>query len=245
MTTECDFTGHGYICAHFSADDCRKHRCSHRNTRRRSVFRNCTFRNMYVNIIFLEKFRRNIIIGCYRTDVRNACLSRFFHDISELSGKYKFSLARHDIDLDLKCITSDLCPCKSSGDSDFVFLICHQITVSGFAEKIFKVFAFDCDLLLVIFHNFTCCFTTDLTDLTLQSTHTGLTGVECNDLAKCGWLNRQCSFRNTIYFQLFRNQMLFRNVFFFIFGITGNFNDFHTVKKRSRNTVHIICGRNK
>ena len=66
-----------------------------------------------------------------------------------------------------------------------------------------------------------------------------------DDLLKGCCLNRQLSFLDTILFHLFWNQMFFCNVLFLILCVACDLDQFHTVKKRSRDSLNIICSGNK
>ena len=90
---------------------------------------------MYMHIMFLEKFRIDLILVRNGTDVADACLCRFFHHISKLSGKKQLTFSWHDVDLDLKSIAANLCPGKTTGNSDLIFLIGHQIIVAFFSKE--------------------------------------------------------------------------------------------------------------
>ena len=94
---------------------------------------------MYVNIIFLEKFRLNFIVRSNGTNVSNTCLCRLFHNISQLSGKHQLTLAGHYIDFNLQCIATHLCPGKPAGNTNLIFLICHKIVKMLFSKKIGQI----------------------------------------------------------------------------------------------------------
>ena len=99
--------------------------------------------------------------------------------------------------------------------------------------------------MLTLFHDLSGCFAADLTDLTLQSPDTSFFCIEVDDLAKCTCLNGKSAPGYAIDLQLLRNQMFFGNVLFLILSIPGNLNDFHTVKKRPGDFLHVIGCCNK
>ena len=94
---------------------------------------------MDVNIIFLEKFRRNVILSADRADIADSRLCRLFHDIAQLTGQLEFPLARHHVDLDLQRISAHARPCKSAHDPDLIGLTAHILAVFFLAEILLEI----------------------------------------------------------------------------------------------------------
>ena len=200
---------------------------------------------MYVNVIFLEKFLIDSISGCYRTDVADTRCCRLFHHVSKLSGKHKFPFTRHNIYFDLKGIAAYLRPGKTSCNTNLILFIRHQVIVFLLPQKALKVLACDRYLLFAIFHDQTCCLTTDLTDQTLQISDTSFFRIIIDNFSKSAALNGKFAFLNSIGFHLLGNQMLLCNVLFLILCITADLNDLHSVKKRSWDSLNIVGCCNK
>ena len=94
---------------------------------------------MDVNIIFLEKLRRNVILSADRPDIADSCLCRLLHDVAQLTGQLEFTLARHHVDLDFQRISSHTRPCKSAHDPDLIGLTAHILAVFFLAEILLKI----------------------------------------------------------------------------------------------------------
>ena len=198
-----------------------------------------------MNIVFLEKFRFYFIIWSNGANVSDSRLCRLLHHIAKLAGKHQLTFSWHYIDLDLKCISTYLCPCKTTGNTNLIFLICHKIIEMFFSKKIWQVLRSNCDFFLIFFHDQSRSFSADLTNGSLQISNSGFFCIIIDDLLKGCCLNRQLSLLDTILFHLFWNQMFFCNVLFLILCVACDLYQFHTVKKRSRDSLNIICSGNK
>ena len=64
ITSMKHFPGHGNIVAHPASGESRDERGHHRNTRRRSVFRDRALGEVDVNILFAVKIGGNAVVGC-------------------------------------------------------------------------------------------------------------------------------------------------------------------------------------
>ena len=163
----------------------------------------------------------------------------------QLTGKDKLALAWHNIYFDLKGIAAYLCPGKATGNSDLILLIGHQIVISFFAKEFGDISGCDHNFILAFFHKRTCGLPADASDISLQGTDSGFLGIVVDQLTESCRLDHQFSFRNPVDLHLFRNQMFPCNMFLLILRIAWNFHQFHTVKKRSRDSLNIICSGNK
>ena len=47
--------------------------------------------------------------------------------------------SRHHIHFDLECITADTSPCESTHNTNFIFFICHLITVKFLTQIVFHI----------------------------------------------------------------------------------------------------------
>ena len=128
---------------------------------------------MHMNVMFFKKIRRNGIFFTYRTDITDPRPGRFFHHISELPRKHKFSFSRHYIDFDLKRIASDACPCKSPDNSYFRSDICHLISILLFSEKTMDISVCHCNFFSFCRKDFFCSLSAHISDLSFKLAHSG------------------------------------------------------------------------
>ena len=56
---------------------------------------------MDMDVMFLEKFRINMVIFTDGPNITDSGLCRLFHDVSEFSRQHHTALARHQIHLNL------------------------------------------------------------------------------------------------------------------------------------------------
>ena len=94
---------------------------------------------MDVNIIFLEKLRRNVILSADRPDIADSCLCRLLHDIAQLTCQLELTLAGHHVNLDFQRISAHTRPCKSAHDSDLIGLAAHILAVFFLAEILLEI----------------------------------------------------------------------------------------------------------
>jgi len=113
--------------------------------------------------------------------------------------------------------------------------------VTFFSEITAQVALCDADCRFFLFEDLFCRFPADLADATLQSPHSGLSCIRCDHLF-------QSTVRNGkgIIFQSMFSDLLFQKMFlcdmqFLILRIAGDLDQFHTVKKRTRDPLHIVC----
>ena len=172
---------------------------------------------MYI-MLFKEVFRDPVLFT-HRTDITDTGSCGFFHDISHLSGQKDFSLSRHDINLDLQCISAHTGPCQSPDNSHFIRFSGHLIGIQLFSQISGQVSLCDMHFFLFAFQDLFCGFPADVTDLALQLTHACFLRIISCHLPERFFADGQLFFRKAVPFQLFRDQMLHRNVHLFIFRI--------------------------
>ena len=198
-----------------------------------------------MNIMFCKKLFRNVILLAYRTDITDTRLCRLFHHIAKLAGQFKFTFSRHYIYFDLKSISAHTGPCQSAHNTDFILIVdaIHMETL--FSKIVLQLILFYMHCGTVSFINFSGCFSADLTQFSLQITHPSFSGVSADTLMHRLISNRKLLCRQTVFLFLFFQQMFFCDMHFLIFGITGHFNQFHTIQQRTRNRMYIVGCRNK
>ena len=92
----------------------------------------------------------------------------------------------------------------------------------------------------MIFQNLSRRFSADLSDLSLQTADTGLPCIMADDSSESIILQHQLIRCQPMFIQLLFQQMFFSDVEFFVFCITVDFYDLHTIQKRSRYGLHCI-----
>ena len=85
---------------------------------------------------------------------------------------------------------------------------------------------------------------TDLRNFTLQAAYTGFTSVQAHYIPQSRIAYLNFSLFKSIVLHLFGQQVITRNGHLFVFGITRQANDFHSVKQRRR-YIHAVRGCNK
>ena len=78
---------------------------------------------MDVNIIFLEKLRRNVILSADRPDIADSCLCRLLHDVAEVAGQLQLSGAVEHGGFNIEHFPSDGCPGKAAHEADLILRI--------------------------------------------------------------------------------------------------------------------------
>src|SRR3989344_802211 len=97
----------------------------------------------------------------------------------------------------------------------------------------------------LFFNKLACNFSQDSRDLTFKTTNSGLTRVLAYNVAQDGIRQIYGFLLKTIFFHLFRDKILFRDMKFFQFRVSRKFYDFHSISKSMRNGIKLICGRYK
>jgi len=196
-------------------------------------------------IVFLEEVICNIMFLAYRTDVTDSCSCGFFHDITKLACQKDLSLSRHHIHFNLKGIASNAGPCKSTYNTNLTLMVDVIYMEALFSKIVFQLILFYMHCGAVSSVNFSGCFSADRAQFSFQITHTGLSGVSIDNLVHCLVGNRKLFCLQTVFLFLFFQKMLFCDMHFFIFRITGYFNQLHTIQQWTWNRMYIVGCRDK
>ncbi|MNT67782.1 hypothetical protein D3C72_2059500 [compost metagenome] len=92
----------------------------------------------------------------------------------------------------------------------------------------------------VIHHDIFSYLTADVCNLSFQITNARFSCVVADNIANSRVLNRNFIFFQAMVLDLFRNQVVLRNMEFFLLDITFKLDDFHTIQQRSWNRVQAI-----
>ena len=190
-----------------------------------------------MDIIFFKKVIRNLIISADRTNIADPGPCRFFHHISKLTCEHDLAFSRHHIHFDLESVPTHTGPCKSTHNPDLIRCICHLIRKLLFSQIFEQILLCNCNTLFPGCKYFFCCFSANITDFSLQLTYSRFFCIVGCNLPDCIFAYFQLFFLQTIFLQLFWDQMLCRNVQLLILCVAGHLDHFHTVQKRTRNRL--------
>src|SRR6185369_10297524 len=87
LTAQRDLAGHRNVPPHGDARQCGSHCRRHRDTGRRSVFRNRAFGNVNVQIAFTNEVETHAEALCSRLNASQRGLRRLLHHIAEFAGQ--------------------------------------------------------------------------------------------------------------------------------------------------------------
>ena len=191
--------------------------------------------------MLLEILRIQLIVIADGTDVANPRLGRLLHDISKLSGQFELSFTRHKVHFNLQCISAHAGPCQTADNTHFIVLSLHIGLIDAFPQIFLQITLSDLNLLPVLLQNLPVCFSAQGSDPSLQCTYTGFSGILMDDLLHRLLTDLESAFIQSMLLHLLLHQMLRGDVVFFIFSITTDLDDLHTVKQRSRYGAQIIC----
>ncbi len=200
---------------------------------------------MNVNITFLIEIAVDAQLLRTRAHYGQRRLNRLLHHLAQRAGVGQFAFARHTGGFDGQQIAADFGPRQAGHLAYAVFAIGAAVVETLYTEEIFQVIAVNVDALQIFiqqqrFHR----LTAQLRQFTLKATHACFARIVANDTDNRAVINADFILFQRVTLNLFRQQMLFRNVQFFIFGIAGETNHFHTVQQRRRD-VHRVRGRDK
>ena len=191
--------------------------------------------------MLLEILRIQLIVIADGTDVADSRLGRLLHNISKLSGQFKFSFTRHKVHFDLQCISAYAGPCQTADNPHLIVLSLHVGLIDTFSQIFLQITLRDLNLLPVLLQNLPVCFSAQGSDPSLQCTYTGFSGILMDDLLHRLLTDLESAFIQSMLLHLLLHQMLRGDMVFFIFSITTDLDDLHTVKQRSRYGAQIIC----
>ena len=174
---------------------------------------------MNVDVVFLEKFFRNLILLCHGTNKADARLRRLLHHIAELAGQQKLSFSRHHIDLDLQRIAADCRPGKTAHNTNLRFFVGRLELIPLFSEELFQVFFRHNNLFYLFLENLSRALSADSADLALQGADTGLSGVAADHFHQRLILDHKLCFFQTVRLLLLRNEMFFCDMELLVFRI--------------------------
>ena len=87
-----------------------------------------------MNIIFLEKLRRNVILSADRPDIADSCLCRLLHDVAQLTGDNEFALPVEVSDLNRQDIAAEGRIGQTGYHADLIFFLLDAVFKLFFAQ---------------------------------------------------------------------------------------------------------------
>ena len=115
-----DFSRHGYIAANRNLSQRAYQGRRHRDSGGRTIFRNCTFWNVNMEIEPTVEIFGNSKHLSPGPHIAHRGLCGFLHDISEFSGQRQRAFAFHQSGFGRQNLTADFGPCKTGYESNFI-----------------------------------------------------------------------------------------------------------------------------
>ena len=195
---------------------------------------------MDMNVHFFAKVLRQSQHLCTAADVGIACLRRFLHHVTKLTGQRQAALALEGQHLNLEQLAAHARPGQAISHAHS--RLHRQILVKEDyrAEIFFQIlFCYLCALSLA-FNNAHGHLAADSRQLALQVTHAGLTCIIMNYTADSLLAHRNLIFFQTVELKLLRQQMNLRNLHLFLVCIAAELDNLHSVEQRRRNSLCCI-----
>ena len=166
-----------------------------------------------------------------------------------MAGTLNRTFARQGNRLNGQQLATDFGPSQTGYLTDAIFAFGHTIVETAHAQIVMQIFlsnfnrfrlglaycfGFGRFFLVLIQSNLHHYFTADFGNFAIQRADTGLASVVTDNIAHRTFINHQLALFHTIALHLFRHKVLHGDIDFFVFRITGQTDNFHTVKQRSR-----------
>ena len=137
------------------------------------------------------------------------------------------------------------CPGKSGSNAHFIILVRIFSREHRRTEELLYSGREDVRLLVVTRSYFLRNFSAKGAYLSFQVTKTGFTGVTRDDSFYTFIVEFNVFVIDSMFIHLFRNKILFRDLYFLFLGITSKIDNFHTVAKWTRDLIEDVRRRNE
>ncbi|MDT4836139.1 hypothetical protein FQZ97_698250 [compost metagenome] len=194
---------------------------------------------MHVDIAFVEQRRLNSEINRTRTNIRCRRRDRFLHHVAEVTRDGHATLTRHHDTFNGQQLAANFSPGETCDNADLIFTIDLTVTEALDAEIIGEILISDFHRLLLRLQNLGHGLTGQSHHFTFKATHTGFTCVKADNIAQRIVRDRKLLRLQSMILDRLWQQVPLGNLELFIFGVTGNTDDFHTVQKWTRNVQRI------
>ena len=192
---------------------------------------------MDVQIVFLVKIFFNAQLICNRANITDTCLCGFLHHIAQLTGQNQLAAAGNCSGFNLQGIASYCSPRKSCGNTYLILTFYHIEVESVFSQILFQIGRRNAVGFCLCRDNLTGNLSTEVCNLPFQISDTGLSGVIINQIVDCFLGNLEVILLQSVFLHLLWNQISLSNLYLFFLGVARYFYDFHSVKKRSWNSI--------
>ncbi|OQA96454.1 MAG: hypothetical protein BWY25_02249 [Chloroflexi bacterium ADurb.Bin222] len=218
----------------------RDHRRRHGDAPRRAIFGNGAFRQVHVNVGFVELFSVYVPGIGMGTQIRAGRLRRFLHDLAHLPGEREPALAGDEPHFDRQKIAAIRRPRQAHRYPHFIPLFEALVEVMRRAEVTFGGARSNPRERTLLLRQTAGRFATQAADLTLQVADAGLVGVAANQQMQRAIGETRRLRLQTVQLQLPGDQKAPRDFDFLFLGVAREFNDLHAVFQSGRNRVQDI-----
>ena len=227
--------------AHRHPAEGRHQRGGNGHTCRRSVLWNSAFREVDVDVLLLIEILVDAIAVAQAADTGDGSAGRFLHHISQRAGQLQLAGSFHHSDFRLQNLSADRGPRQSIDHTDQIFFFHVVVLIFLWTQQGFQHLLADIAALLFACHNHLRTLAAQGGDFTLQISHTCFTDIMVDDGIKGVVIKPAVSAAEPMAFDLLGNQIAFGNLEFFLAGIAGKLDNFHTVVQRRRNARRVVC----
>ena len=201
---------------------------------------------MDMDVLRVEDRRFDSEISCTRPDIGPGRLNRFLHHVAQLTGHRHTTFTRQHNSFDIQQLAANFRPGQTGDNTDKIFLFSKPVAEPLHACPFFviQIALGNRDLFQAVHGDFLHRLARQFGNLTLKITHTGFPGVVADDVAKRFITDRPLTLLQAVCADLFFDQVTFGDLHLFVFRVTGQANDLHTVEQRLWHPQR-ICGRHK
>ena len=200
---------------------------------------------MNVNIPFLKHYRIDFQFISMRLNKLVCYRGRFLHHIAEVACHIQCSSAPAQADFNRQNLATNRSPSQSDGNArhgvfHFFLIVMHR-HAKGFLQIVLSHFL----IVIAAYNDCFCLFTNHVSDSAFKVTNTSLTCVIVNDFIYYLLRESHVFCLQAVFFQLFRNQVAFCDLIFFLTQITVQINYFHSVAQGRMDGLNVIRGGDK
>ena len=170
-----------------------------------------------------------------RTHNRISCFDGFLHHIAKFSGFGYFAFTGHIHGFNKENIAAHFGPGQTCCHTDMVRVFGLAVSIFDNAQIFFQVFSRHFNLFSLagrkqnLFHG----LAGNVRNFSFQAAHASLACIISDDITHGIFRDGKLTCFDGIFFKDFGQEMAFGNLNFFIFGITGQADNFHSVQKRA------------
>ena len=232
--------GHGHIAPHPDAGQERSQRREDGDARRRAVLRNRARREVDMDVLLLEETRVDAQLGRLVARVAERCLAGLLHHVAELSGERDAALALHLGALDEEQVAARCRPGEAGGHAGKLGALGRLGVELLRPEDDLQLFRRDAPLQQGALGHVDRHRAADVGDGALEVADAGLPRVAGDQLGEGGVGDLDVVDREAVLLDLFRDQVVLRDVDLFFEGVARQLDDLHTVAQGRRDGVELV-----